>query len=406
MFFANLVIAGFVFACATAVYGVARTRTWWGLTIAVFAGLFGAVMVPAGSPLAFLQALVLAVVGIACTWLRARMQVFAGWAFATSISVIGAVGWLGAHSWSGLAERYPLESLAGRLAYEAPTVKAASADSPITSHYRSPALPLSAEARLRDIEQEGGDFWGRDEALRLVHASFIEKFVRSPGFGIGRMIRPSPDHIEYGDRRASARLRFVPSPHLGGSPEPNSAATPTSDELSATSFGEPLSMLHHLARQDFLDPGSFGYFRDRNHVAGFVPHAFLDGVPHLGTRDRGQGQWLTLRVELVSILKHDRPMVYVSEHLPNMNELREAPVRELDPFERQALTALLAGDDIVSDYDAGGIRAVGSLRAASQCLECHQVKRGALLGAFSYEFLHDPPLRSPPLEKPADGQLL
>src|SRR6185437_1648341 len=112
-----------------------------------------------------------------------------------------------------------------------------------------------------------------------------------------------------------------------------------------------------------------------------------DGVPDLWTRGTRTGNWLTVRVELVSMLKHDRPMVYVSEYLPNMNELREAPVRDLDPFERQALTALLAGDDLAADHDAGRVRALGSLRAANQCLECHQVKRGALLGAFSYEFL-------------------
>ena len=33
---------------------------------------------------------------------------------------------------------------------------------------------------------------------------------------------------------------------------------------------------------------------------------------------------------------------------------------------------------------------LGSLRATKECLQCHRVEHGALLGAFSYELLRDP----------------
>ena len=37
---------------------------------------------------------------------------------------------------------------------------------------------------------------------------------------------------------------------------------------------------------------------------------------------------------------------------------------------------------------------MGALRASKQCLQCHDVQRGELLGTFSYEMLRDPPLEA------------
>lgn len=406
MFFASLVLAGFVFASAMAVYSVARTRTWWGWALAVLVGLLAAMLLPAGtnSMVASLQVIVLAVIGITCTCFKARPTIFAGLGAAASFVILVAVGWLGAQSWSGLQERYPLESLADRLAYEADGIKANAPDSPIAAHYASPTLSTAASGPLSEIE-ERSTFRRRRESLRLVHAEFVERFVESAGFGVGRMIRPAPYEIEFGDKRGAMRFRIDRRSPVDGSPEPDTTSARETPTL-ASSIANPLALLHGLARRDFLDSDGFGYFRDIDHVAGFVPHGFLDGVPDLWTRESRARRWLTIRVELVSMLKHDRPMVYVSEYLPNMNELREAPVRDLDPFERQALTALLAGDDLAADHDAGRVRALGSLRAANQCLECHQVKRGALLGAFSYEFLRDPPVRRPREERRDSDRLL
>ena len=132
--------------------------------------------------------------------------------------------------------------------------------------------------------------------------------------------------------------------------------------------------------------------------AWLVPHGFLNGRLSLVTGER-HARWQTVRVDLVSLLKHQRPMAYVSRHLPNMTELRHAPVRELDGFEQRALSSLIAGEDLVSDGHLDRVRAFGSLRAATQCLTCHEVERGTLLGAFSYEFLRDPP--AVPLRKSA-----
>ena len=92
------------------------------------------------------------------------------------------------------------------------------------------------------------------------------------------------------------------------------------------------------------------------------------------------------RLELVSLLKHDRPMVYVSEHLPQMDALEDATIRPLDSFETKSLEQLRRSEDLVVQSDVNQIRLLGSLRAGKDCLECHSVPRGELLGAFSYQF--------------------
>jgi hypothetical protein len=88
--------------------------------------------------------------------------------------------------------------------------------------------------------------------------------------------------------------------------------------------------------------------------------------------------------------------VYVSKHLPQMNELRDAPTRPLVEFEATALTQLQAGEDLVTRATPNRIEMLGSLRAMQQCLDCHQVQRGELLGAFSYELIRNPRLQTIP----------
>jgi hypothetical protein len=68
-----------------------------------------------------------------------------------------------------------------------------------------------------------------------------------------------------------------------------------------------------------------------------------------------------------------------------MDELRNAPTRSLDSFESESLRALQAGEDLKVQHEKDAIRMLGSIRAAKQCLQCHEVERGDLLGAFSYK---------------------
>jgi len=54
-------------------------------------------------------------------------------------------------------------------------------------------------------------------------------------------------------------------------------------------------------------------------------------------------------------------------------------------------------DRLRSDDAPNRIRMVGSLRAGKDCMECHSVRRGELLGAFSYELV---PVRPVPVKEP------
>ena len=140
-------------------------------------------------------------------------------------------------------------------------------------------------------------------------------------------------------------------------------------------------------------------------MTGFQPHAFRK-LPEPVTNSDKTVRWLIDKLELVSLLKHDTPRVYVSANLPRMDDLRQhsAPTRTLDEFETDALARLRAGETLVLKEDHNELRMLGPIVAINQCLECHNVARGDLLGAFTYRLVRDPQL--PALETKAVSWML
>jgi hypothetical protein len=211
----------------------------------------------------------------------------------------------------------------------------------------------------------------RTAMLRRLHEDTTREFVLSPGFGVGRMIRPSPWHLKADERRDPGPIpqpgppATSPVPTVEGGPNP----------YAATDGG--FYQLHRNGLLDFADPVRFGYVKDRGHVAGFRPHAF-GSVP--GPADR----WELRTLDLVGLLLHEEPVAYVSAHLPRMDELREAPNRPPDAFEAAALERLRRGEDLVVAGGPDEMRMLGSVRSARECVGCHGGQRGDLLGAFSY----------------------
>jgi hypothetical protein len=102
--------------------------------------------------------------------------------------------------------------------------------------------------------------------------------------------------------------------------------------------------------------------------------------------------WKTNRLQLVSLLMHDAPVVYETDRLPDMEKLSSetAETRPLSSFERDGLTALRSGKQSQIQATRNRIVMLGAIRAGHSCLECHNVKQGDLLGAFSYELLRSP----------------
>jgi hypothetical protein len=280
-------------------------------------------------------------------------------------------------------KRLPYRSLSERLAYEKKA-----ADGP------APRLSEQAERNLKEQEKQLAGWTNRAESLRALHTREVERFVNSPGFGRGRMLflpsflldmpkAPPVPLITLGVPGPGKGAAWARVPDKGVADPTGASIQPARDELAG---------LHRRGLFDFANPSGFGHVKDRDHVAGFQPHAFrvTPALKPKGKKPAGKETWKVGQLELVSLLTHDKPAVYVSRNLPRMKDLGKAKTRPLTEFEAKALGSLRKGQDLVAEATPGHIRMLGALRAARQCLECHEGQRGKLLGAFSYQMSRVP----------------
>ena len=364
-----LVVANAVAFAYKGAGGVGRASLCGVAGVVGFALCAGPVVLP-------LNALLVAAVGAVCWRLQARRRWFlASSVFATVVAYVLIVLpelW----AWDQLKPDYPLESLAGRLAFENRT--------PSTPTPRSTeALSSSTAERLTTLEsrmwqaEQNYDSFVRTRSLELLHAGMVRQFIDSPGFGVGRMMgRTNPFRL----RRERQTGPLPPTPQ----PTPPYTPADLAPAPVQVAPGFDFLMAHDDNTLDFLNPVDFGYIRDRDHVAGFRPHQFHDNP-------KAPPRWRVTRLELVGLLKYDEPEVYLSADLPRMDELSQAPARPPDAFEREALVKLRDGEDLVVQEALRQMRMLGSIRAAYQCLRCHDVRRGELLGAFSYRLSPEEP---------------
>jgi hypothetical protein len=296
-------------------------------------------------------------------------------------------------------QRHPIVSLADRLEYETKRAKGA-----------APVLGEDASKRLDAFEQRMG---GKGQSnvrpgrgLQHFHRDQVEQFTRRDGFGQARMDSFPPDILELEDAPA---FEFADVPELNSFEDGNKATLQKKGlELASNKQRLPslerLDGFHAEGEFNFLNPASLGLGGGKGGVSGFLSHQFrslpelADAPPPPKTMGphRPTERWAIRRLELVSLLKHDKPAVYVAQTLPRMQDLKKADTRPLTEFEEGALEALRSGDDLVVEAVTNRIRMVGAVRAAKQCLDCHSVQRGDLLGAFSYDLQRDPPLNTAP----------
>lgn len=240
--------------------------------------------------------------------------------------------------------------------------------------------------RLEQLQAHSGR-GGLQVNLMRLHDDAYRRFARAPGFGFSRMGPVTERALARHDNERRASEETTPLA-IGAS-----ASGPTAVEV-------------HVAFQTtFLSTSRTGYAEDIDRVAGFVGHGIGDvfreeprwvfnglKVTPLREADPPEapgGRWIVERLDLIGLVLHDQPIAYVSDRLPNMQELREAPTRELDDFEAAAVERLRGQEDIVAGdpTDAGHVAMVGAIRAADSCMACHQTDRGVLLGAFSYDLI-------------------
>lgn len=386
----SAVILALVYAASREKYGAA---TVCGLAIAGLAFSFLCISPVFFSPVLMLQCLLTLVAGLVCLAARAKPKVIFAASIGAAIASYAVGLWIGydqLRDRNQLREQYPFESVSSRLAYETKNREATSSSS----------VPLNQAItqRLNDFENRNS-FSHRRFMLEVLHERSRDSFVLSSGFGVGRMSRARKERI------ALPKTEPIPLPSPSYVPEYDPAtdrSVPLAKDATSSDAQpakETLLSMHDRGLQEFLDPDRMGYVKDREHIAGFESHAF-QSIPQVDSSGNNE-QWQVTRLELVSLLKHDVPRVYVSENLPQMDELENAVTRPLDDFESSALEKLRRTEDLVVQISVNRIRMLGSLRAGKDCLECHSVQRGDLLGAFSYDLFRVRPIPLPKESKPA-----
>lgn len=257
-----------------------------------------------------------------------------------------------------LLANYPVQSLEERLNFENGKVLAQE----LTLHSKP-------EAQLTDFETRNDRYLWRTTSLKRLHNETYQRFTIAAGFGSLRM-------AEVSDYALDTRPRSILSVPLNLESKKSSQTLPSY-------FGS----IHESALYDFFDGDRLGYAEAFRQVVGFEPHGPTQLDNEISAENPGdESNWQLTRLELVSLLKHDEPRVYIAETIPLMNELDSLPHRSLNEFEAQALPQLATEKDTVIDEFAGGAKMLGAVRAGNDCLQCHTGPRGKLLGAFSYEF--------------------
>jgi hypothetical protein len=238
----------------------------------------------------------------------------------------------------------------------------------------APTRPLGAEAKERWEYLDQGlaaDQEHRANLLKELHEKTRKFFVESPGAGPERRLL-TPEEIlldEWLDDRA---------PDQPG--EPATFPLSPSEPLSRVEPNGDFYIYHTEGLFEFLYPRGFGYVKDREHVAGFKPHGFRSPP----TRVHPRRPWSIQHIQLVGVLSHPKPVVYQTDRLPSMEQVRQGKTRTLDAFEEAALTALREGEDLFLAGKGEAVRMLGALRATKTCRQCHDAEVGDLLGAFSY----------------------
>ncbi len=229
-------------------------------------------------------------------------------------------------------------------------------------------LQLGRLAKLEEAIADRRNTY-REIHLQRLHEEAVTLFVNSPGFGVARLLYPTESGLAHRLRDG----RALPQP---GDRPPVLFSLSQMEPLLPRNVDAKLEM-HEESVIDFVHPAGFGFVKSRTQVAGFQSHQFSE-IP------RTAEHWAIQRLELLGLLLHEEPVGYVSESLPRMDELREAPTRPLDSLEVEGLAALRTGQSLFVRASNDWLRMVGELRSTKQCVACHGGSRGDLLGAFSY----------------------
>ena len=225
-----------------------------------------------------------------------------------------------------LRKRYPFESITGRLDH-----KPAGAE---VFRKSDPAPKVTAETlkRLDEVEKRmaGIKKWNhRAGSLRMLHEAEAQKFMERPGFGDEPHAGPPSPSPRFLELAVAPTIPFEAACETTTNGEKGTKALPADQDLATLGLRSLL---------DFANPIGLGYIKDREHVAGFQPHQFRQ-TPQLPVTDDAAKteKWAVLRLELVSLLKHEQPVVYVTRALPRMEDVSGATDAAADPVRGEGI---------------------------------------------------------------------
>lgn len=191
-------------------------------------------------------------------------------------------------------------------------------------------------------------------AMQL-HNEAYERFIRSKGFGMSRMV-PMLTVVKREWKKpdwTSEELAKVQT------------------EIKGT---KDIPLIHKL---------NVNFFLQSNSTDEKLPK--LPGISNSPANPKKEQMWEIKSIDLIGLVMHESPTVYISEKLPNMKDLANRPTREMDVFEMEGLEELMSGKEMYIREKNDTIRVLGPVRASNACLKCHtDAKDGAMLGAFSY----------------------
>jgi hypothetical protein len=189
------------------------------------------------------------------------------------------------------------------------------------------------------------------QQLKWLHRTSVEIFIDRPGFGQRRLDLPLHDVVTP-PRRTSDSAGLEQGQGQQSGPD----APPKFDPALAKLLTEKRDS--HFAIHDVIN--------ERWRTAP------VNGEV-----------WKVRSLQLVGLVKNPRPVVYESNKMPGMKDVKDLPTRDLDIFESRALDSLRTGDHYVADKSGKEIRMMAPIFAGNRCTNCHDQK-GQMLGAFTY----------------------
>ena len=144
-----------------------------------------------------------------------------------------------------------------------------------------------------------------------------DDFILATGFGPIRMGSVYREALVLDDDGPISLKEHLQAALAASSSSPSDADGPAEQPPGKLA----LSQLHESGLRDLFDPQRLGYVKGVDEVAGFQSHRYTR-LPR--STDTPESKWVLVRLELIGLLKYDRPKAYVTENLPRLAELGEA----------------------------------------------------------------------------------